>query len=216
MFLCNSKTQRECIRRKLFASPSSKWLEVSKITRRTAIFLYTLGQYPMVRGIFVANKAPFFDCSGPYKAKFPVQVKVRWYHQFQPMPSSLFRFGRLFGGDGNRERKLSKRQTQGIIACFVNYLSRGDVCTELTTIYIPTHAHEDRQNKSKTTSKYNAHAESQMLERSKYLTSANVLMYNGQLIPVYNPRGILPVSRALPPLEPNERSGSNILGPSQI
>lgn len=199
MFLCNTQTERECLGRMLFGSPSSKWHEVSKITSRTAIFLYTLGHYPMVRGIFVAQKPPFFDCSGPYKGKFPAQVRVSWYHKFHPMPSGYFEFSRLFGGDGNRERRLSKTQTQGMISAFVDHIWRTEVLAQLSLVnnqvVIPNKTPARKKKKKK------AEAKRAVQPRPNFFPSPNVLLFDGQPIPVYNPRGVFPVIRALPPLQ---------------
>jgi len=214
MFLCNTQTESECLERKLFASPSSKWLEISKITSRTAIFLYTLGHYPMVRGIFVAHKEPFFNCTGPFRGKFPAQVKVKWYHKFQPMPSNLFDFGRMFGGDGNRERKLSRKQTQGIIACFVNYLLRRESSLS-TPIPKSTHTSSEQNINSIEASTSNSQMGREVQRREDYYISPHVLLYNGQLIPVYNPSGVSPMYMALPPVEGHE-SGIKLATHSQV
>jgi len=193
MFLCNTQTERECLGRMLFGSPSSKWHEVSTITKRTAIFLYTLGRYPMVRGIFVAQEPPFFDCSGPYKGKFPSQVSVQWYHQFNPIPSGIFKFGRLFGGDGNRERKLSKSQTQLMIAAFLDRISKANGLVELQL-------HYGAKTISEATGK-KPEADRLAQTRSSYFSCSNVLLFDGRPIPVYNPRGVYPVTQVLPALQ---------------
>jgi len=220
MFLCNSQTERECLGRMLFGSPSAKWNEVSKITNRTAIFLYTLGQYPMVRGIFVAQKPPFYDCSGPYKGKFPAQVRVSWYHKFHPMPSGYFEFEKLFGGDGNRERKLSKSQTQGIIASFVDHIWRTEVLAQLSLVKSqPPTVQKAAARKGKVEVRGRIFVNSRMLKAEAkkaiqvtpgYMPNANVLLFDGRPIPVYNPRGVYPVIRALPPLQPRVTSGFNM------
>jgi len=200
MFLCNSITERECLGRMLFGSPASKWNEVSKITNRTAIFLYTLGRYPMIRGIFVAQKPPFFDCSGPYKGKFPAQVSVRWYYKFHPMPSGYLEFDRIFGGDGNRERKLSKAQTQSMISGFIDHIWRTNVLAQLSTIRNP----KCSQRKTVTRMKKKKQTDIQVTKavpRPNCVPNFNVLLFDGKPIPVYNPRGVYPVMRALPPLQ---------------
>lgn len=201
MFLCNNQTQRECLGRMLFGSPASKWEEVSKITNRTAIFLYTLGHYPMIRGIFVAQKPPFFDCSGPYKGKFPAQVHVCWYHQFHPMPSGYIEFDRIFGGDGNRERKLSKTQTQSIIAGFINHIWRTNVMAQLSFIRNQGFHQNKTVTRKKKKKQPEIQAKSAVQPRPNFYPSYNVLLFDGQPIPVYNPRGVFPVIRALPPVQ---------------
>jgi len=168
----------------------------------------------MIRGIFVAQKPPFFNCTGPFKGKFPAQVKVKWYHQFQPVPCNIFDFGRMFSGNGNRERKLSKNQTHGIISSFVNYFWRRDVWTEPTAmsvpITIPTHASEEQTNSMKKTSTSKSHVKGEMHSRLDYCTTPNVLLYNGQLIPVYNPRRVSPEYLALPTVQQHDELGIQI------
>lgn len=193
MFLCNTQTERDCLGRMLFGSPASKWHEVSTITKRTAIFLYTLGRFPMVRGIFVAQKPPFFDRSGPYKGKFPSQVSVRWYCHCNPIPSGMFKFSRLFGGDGNRERKLSKSQTQLMIAVFFEHISKAKSLVELQL-------QQGAKTITKATKQKKAGKNRVAKSRSSYFSYTNVLLFDGRPIPVYNPRGVDPVTRALPPI----------------
>lgn len=164
----------------------------------------------MIRGIFVAQKPPFFNCTGPFKGKFPAQVKVKWYHQFQPVPCTIFDFGRMFSGNGNRERKLSKNQTHGIISCFVNYVWRRDVWTELTAMSIPITIPEEQTDNMKKTSTSKSHVKREVHSRLDYCTTPNVLLYNGQLIPVYNPRRVSPEYLALPAVQQHDESGIQI------
>jgi len=210
MFLCNNQTERECLGRMLFGSPASKWEEVSKITNRTAIFLYTLGHYPMIRGIFVAQKPPFFDCSGPYKGKFPAQVRVSWYHKFNPMPSGYIDFTRIFGDDGNRERKLTKTQTQNVIAYFVDHIWRTNVIAQLSLIRNQNFS----PNKTVTRKKKKKQPETQVKravqQRPNFFPNPNVLLFDGQPIPVYNPRGVYPFLRALPPIQGRVTTGFSL------
>jgi len=204
MFLCNIQTERACLGRMIFGSPPVKWHEVSKITRRTAIFLYTLGHYPMVRGIFIAQKPPFYNCSGPYKGKFPAQVRVSWYHKFHPMPSVYFEFDRLFGGDRNLERKLSKTQTQGIIAAFVEHISRGEVLAQLSLVQnqaVTPKKSATKKRKKKKKKKKKAQAKRAEQPSSDFLPNSHVLLFDGQPIPVYNPKGVYPIVMALTTLQ---------------
>jgi len=204
MFLCNIQTERACLGRMIFGSPPFKWHEVCKITRRTAIFLYTLGHYPMVRGIFIAQKPPFYNCSGPYKGKFPAQVRVSWYHEFHPMPSGYFEFDRLFGGDRNLERKLSKTQTQGIIAAFVDHNSRSEVLAQLSIVQnqaVPSNKTATKKRKKKKKKKKKAQAKRAVQSSSNFLHNSHVLLFDGQPIPVYNPKGVSPIVMALTTLQ---------------
>jgi len=207
MFLCNSSTERDCLGRMLFGSPMSKWSEVSKITTRTAIFLYTLGQYPKVRGIFVAQKPPFLDNNGPFKGKFPAQVRVSWYHEFRPVPSGWFEFDRFFGDDGNRERKLSKSQTRGMISCFIDNIWR----TEIMARFLPV---QNRVTPNRCESRKIVKPRRPVQPKPKLKQSVipmrNFLLFNGRPIPVYNPKGVHPLIHVLPSPQQGVRPGFNI------
>jgi len=207
MFLCNSSTERDCLGRMLFGSPVSKWSEVSKITPRTAIFLYSLGQYPKVRGIFVALKPPFLDNSGPYKGKFPAQVRVSWYHEFRPVPSGWFEFDRLFGNDGNRERKLSKSQTRGMISCFIDNIWRTEIMAHVSPIQNRNTPKKSCENM--TTVKPRRVVQSKPGVKRSIVPMRNFLLFNGQPIPVYNPKGVYPLIQALPSTQQGVGPGFN-------
>jgi hypothetical protein len=215
MFLCNFKTERACLGRMIFGSPSFKWHEVCKITRRTAIFLYTLGHYPMVRGIFIAQKPPFYNCSGPYKGKFPAQVRVSWYHEFHPVPSSYFEFDRLFGGDRNLERKLSKTQTQGMIAAFVDHICRSKLLDQVSLVQnhaVTPNKNSTKKKKKKKKRKKKAHSKKsvQVQPSLNFFNNSHVLLPDGQPIPVYNPKGVFPIVMALTTLQPHVRPGFSV------
>lgn len=210
MFLCNGTTERECLGRMLFGSPASKWKEVSKITNRTAIFLYTLGRYPMIRGVFVAQKPPFYDTKGPYKGKFPAQVSVSWYHQFHPMPSGYIEFDKIFGDDGNRERKLSKAQTQSMIAGFIDHIWRTNVTAQLSLIRNRRFSPSKTVIREKQKQQTKIQVTRTVQTRPICVPNFNVLLFDGKPIPVYNPRGVYPVVRALPSLQQRVTRGYSI------
>jgi len=120
MFLCSMKTQQECLDSCLFGSPKNKWAEVHKITKNTAIFLYTLGDQPTLHGIFIAVGQPFLDMdTNAFGGRFPSQVRVKLFRKFPAIPAGK---ATKMLKDRNRQRRLTRRQTHEILASLINYV----------------------------------------------------------------------------------------------
>jgi len=122
MFLCNLATQQECLDGCLFGSPRCKWPEVQKITKNTAIFLYTIGEQPTIHGIFTAVGQPFLNMKTNAfggRGRFPSQVKVELFYKFPAIPAG--KVTKMFR-DSNRERRLTRRQTHEILASAISYV----------------------------------------------------------------------------------------------
>jgi len=77
VFLCNNWTERECLERKLFGSPRSKWNSVSQVKEGDILFLLNY-QSNRLHGVFEAVSDGKMDIE-PYAfdGKFPAQVRVR-------------------------------------------------------------------------------------------------------------------------------------------
>jgi len=120
MFLCNIATQEECLDGCLFGSPRNKWPEVQQITKKTAIFLYTVGEQPTLHGIFTAVGQPFLDMdTKAFGGRFPSQVRVKLFYKFPAIPGGNLR--KMLKGDRNRQRRLTRRQTHEIVASMISY-----------------------------------------------------------------------------------------------
>jgi len=120
MFLCNKATQQECLDGCLFGSPRNKWPEVQKITKNTAIFLYTVGEQPTLHGIFTAVGEPVLDTeTKAFGGRFPSQVQVKLFYKFPTIPGGSLR--KMLKGDRNRQRRLTRRQTHEILASMISY-----------------------------------------------------------------------------------------------
>jgi len=119
MFLCNLDTQQECLDGCLFGSPKKKWDEVKKITKNTAIFLYTIGEQPTLHGIFTAVGQPFLDMeTNAFGGRFPSQVRVELFYKFPAIPGG--KIAKIFK-DPNRQRRLTRRETHEIVAKVISY-----------------------------------------------------------------------------------------------
>jgi len=121
MFLCNIATQQECLDSCLFGSPRNKWPEVQQITKKTAIFLYTVGEQPTLHGIFIPVGRPFLDMdTKAFGGRFPSQVRVQLFYKFPAIPGGNLR--KMLKGDRNRQRRLTRRQTHEILASMISYM----------------------------------------------------------------------------------------------
>lgn len=119
MFLCSMDTQQECLDGCLFGSPANKWDEVKKITKNTAIFLFTLGLQPTLHGIFIAVGQPFLDMeTNAFGGRFPSQVRVKLFYKFPAIPEG--KISKMFQ-DRNRQRRLTRQETHEIIAKVISY-----------------------------------------------------------------------------------------------
>jgi len=122
MFLCNTATEQECLDRLIFGSPRSKWSEIQQINERTtAIFLYSIGDQPTLHGLFTAVGRPFLDMeTSAFGGRFPSQVRVKRFFKFPPIPGSNVK--KIFRGDRNRQRRLTRQQTHEILARAISYM----------------------------------------------------------------------------------------------
>jgi len=121
MFLCNIATQQECLDSCLFGSPINKWPEVQQITKKTAIFLYTVGEQPTLHGIFIPVGRPFLDMdTKAFGGRFPSQVRVQLFYKFPAIPGGNLR--KMLKGDRNRQRRLTRCQTHEILASMISYM----------------------------------------------------------------------------------------------
>jgi len=120
MFLCNKATQQECLDGCLFGSPKNKWPEVQKISKNTAIFLYTVGEQPTLHGIFTAVGEPVLDMENKaFGGRFPSQVQVELFYKFPTIPGGNLK--KMLKGDRNRQRRLTRKQTHEILASMISY-----------------------------------------------------------------------------------------------
>lgn len=77
VFLCNNRTERECLDSRLFGLPESMWSRVSQVKEGDALFLLNY-QTNHLHGVFEAvsdgamNIVPY-----AYGGRFPAQVRVR-------------------------------------------------------------------------------------------------------------------------------------------
>jgi len=76
VFLCNNRTERECLERKLFGSPKSEWNRVSQVREGDILFLLNY-QSNRLHGVFEAVSDGKMDIE-PYAfdGRFPAQVQV--------------------------------------------------------------------------------------------------------------------------------------------
>ena len=77
VFLCNGRTERECLEKNLFGSPKSEWNRVSQVKRGDILFLLNY-RTNRLHGIFEAISDGMMDAE-PYAfdGYFPAQVRVR-------------------------------------------------------------------------------------------------------------------------------------------
>ena len=77
VFLCNNRTERECLEGKLFGLPKSGWDRVSKVKKDDILFLLNY-QNNRLHGVFEATTDGTLDIE-PYAfdGRFPAQVRVR-------------------------------------------------------------------------------------------------------------------------------------------
>ena len=77
VFLCNNRTERECLERKLFGLPKSEWNRVSQVKEGDILFLLNY-QSNRLHGVFEAVSDGKMDIE-PYAfdGRFPAQVRVR-------------------------------------------------------------------------------------------------------------------------------------------
>jgi len=77
VFLCNNRTERECLERKLFGLPKSEWNRVSQIKKGEILFLLNY-QTNRLHGVFEAvsdGKMNLDPCA--FDGSFPAQVQIR-------------------------------------------------------------------------------------------------------------------------------------------
>jgi len=77
VFLCNNRTEGECLERKLFGAPKTEWNRVSQVKKGDILFLLNY-QTNRLHGVFEAAIDGVMDIE-PYAfdGYFPAQVRVR-------------------------------------------------------------------------------------------------------------------------------------------
>ena len=76
VFLCNAKTENECLQRQLFGLPSNHQLMVSRITAGSFLFLFNTGSRKL-SGVHLAASDGAVDLEpDAWGGKFPAQVRV--------------------------------------------------------------------------------------------------------------------------------------------
>jgi len=78
VFLCNSRTEQECLQKKLFGSPKSEWKRVSQVKKGDILFLLNY-QNNRLHGVFEAVSDGMMNIEPhAFDGYFPAQVRVRW------------------------------------------------------------------------------------------------------------------------------------------
>jgi len=85
VFICSSRTERECFERKLFAMPMSEWSWVSQVKKGDSLFLLNY-QNSLLHGVFDATTDGTLNIE-PYAfdGRFPAQVRVRRKMRCSPL-----------------------------------------------------------------------------------------------------------------------------------
>jgi len=88
VFLCNNRTERECLERKLFGAPKSEWNRFSQVKKGDILFLLNY-QNNRLHGVFEAVTGGMMDIE-PYAfdGRFPAQVQVRRKMRCPPLDES--------------------------------------------------------------------------------------------------------------------------------
>jgi len=132
MFLCNKATEEECLKNMIFAASASMMENMTKITDKTALFLYRLiPNRCVLHGVFQAEGVPGLELiPGAFGGRFPAQIRVKPFFRF-PYPVPNDRLEKVLKDD-NRCRKLSKRETQLLFREFSTLYMRDTLLTYLT------------------------------------------------------------------------------------
>jgi len=128
VFLCNNRTEKECLDKMLFGSPENQFEAMKSITVNTALFLYRVErESPVLHGVFVADGKPAMNIDKDvWNGRFPAQVRVKEFHRF---PTALpvhilrkvFKSKRLFQSSS----LLSRSETLLFISEMNSYSSMG-------------------------------------------------------------------------------------------
>jgi len=87
ILVCTYETEQECFGLNLFGVPKSMPWDISKITRRTGIFLKKTGKSPTIYCVYLAVSPPEEHLSLlAWGGKFPVQIIVKQYYKFSHIP----------------------------------------------------------------------------------------------------------------------------------
>jgi len=132
MFLCNKATEEECLKNMIFAASASMMENMTKITNKTALFLYRLiPNRCVLHGVFQAEGVPGLDLiPGAFGGRFPAQIRVKPFFRF-PYPVPNERLEKILKDD-NRCRKLSNRETRLLFREFSMLYMRDTLLTYLT------------------------------------------------------------------------------------
>jgi len=85
VFLCNDRTERECLERKLFGSPKSDWNRVSQVKKGDILFLLNY-HGNRLHGVFEAITDGTLNIElYTFDGRFPAQVRVRRKMSFPPL-----------------------------------------------------------------------------------------------------------------------------------
>jgi len=77
VFLCNNRTERECLERKLFGSPKSEWNRVFQVKEGDILFLLNY-QSNRLHGVFEATSDGEMNIEpDAFDGRFPAQVRIR-------------------------------------------------------------------------------------------------------------------------------------------
>jgi len=128
VFLCNSRTEKECLDKKLFGSPENQFEAMKSITANTALFLYRVErESPVLHGVFVADGKPALNIDkNVWNGRFPAQVRVKEFYRFPTaLPihvlKKVFKSKRLFQSSS----MLSRSETLLFISEINSYSSMG-------------------------------------------------------------------------------------------
>jgi len=94
VFLCNNRTEKECLDKLLFGSPENHFETMKSITENTALFLYRVErESPVLHGVFMADGKPEMNIDKDvWNGRFPAQVRVKEFHRFPtPLPGHVLR-----------------------------------------------------------------------------------------------------------------------------
>jgi len=132
IFLCNRSTEEECLKNMIFAAEAGRMGDMSKISRKTALFLYRLTpKQCILHGVFQAVGSPGLDIiPGAFGGRFPAQIRVEAFFRF-PYPVQNQQIERVLM-DKNRCRMLTKRETRLLFKEFTMLYMRDTVITYLS------------------------------------------------------------------------------------
>ena len=90
VFLCNNRTERECLERKLFGAPKSEWNRVSQVKKGDVLFLLNFRNNHL-HGVFEAITDGTLNIDpSAFDGHFPAQVQVRRKMRCPPLDETAF------------------------------------------------------------------------------------------------------------------------------